>query len=42
MVHMILVDSLIKSLENYEYVSEVFLDSPKAFHTLDHSTSLYK
>ena len=42
MAHMILVDNLIKSLENGEYVLGVFLDFPKAFDTVDHSILLSK
>ena len=33
---MTLVDNLIKSLENGEYVLGVFLDLPKAFDTVTH------
>ena len=42
MAHMILVDNLIKSLENGEYVLGVFLDFSKAFDTVDHSILLSK
>ena len=42
MAHMILGDSLIKSLENGEYVSGVFLDFSKAFDTVDYSILLFK
>ena len=42
MAHMILVDNLIKSLENGEYALGVFLDFSKAFDTVDHSILLSK
>ena len=42
MAHMILVDNLIKALQNQEYVIGVFLDFSKAFDTVDHSILLTK
>ena len=36
----ILVDKLIKSLENGDYMIGVFLDFSKAFDTVDHDISL--
>ena len=42
MAPMILVDKLIKSLENGEYVLGVFSDFSKAFDTVDHSILLSK
>ena len=42
MALMILVDNLIKSLGNGEYVLGVFLDFSKAFDTVDHSILLSK
>ena len=39
---MLLVDSLIKSLENGEYVLGMFLDFSKAFDTVDHAILLSK
>ena len=42
MALMLLVDNLIKSLENGEYVLGVFLDFSKAFDTVDHAILLSK
>ena len=42
MAHMILVDNLIKALQDREYVIGVFLDFSKAFDTVDHSILLDK
>ena len=42
MAHMILVDTLIRALQNQEYVIGVFLDFSKAFDTVDHVILLTK
>ena len=42
MAHMLLVDNLIKALQNEEFVIGVFLDFSKAFDTVDHSILLLK
>ena len=42
MAHMILVDNLIKAIENGDYIIGVFLDFSKAFDTVDHSILLSK
>ena len=42
MALMLLVDNLIKSIENGEYVLGVFLDFSKAFDTVDHAILLSK
>ena len=42
MALMVLMDKLIKSLENGEYVVGVFLDFSKAFDTVDHAILLMK
>ena len=42
MAHMILVDNLIKALQNKDYVIGVFLDFSKAFDTVDHKILLKK
>ena len=42
MAHMILVDNLIKAMENGDYVLEVFLDFSKAFDTVNHTILLSK
>ena len=42
MALMILIDKLIKCMENGEYVIGVFLDFSKAFDTVDHSILLRK
>ena len=39
---MILMDKLIKSLDNGDYVIGVFLDFSKAFDTVDHDILLQK
>ena len=38
----VLVDKLVKSLENEDYVVGVFLDFSKAFDTIDHEILLAK
>ena len=42
MAHMILVDTLIRALQNQEFVIGVFLDFSKAFDTVDHVILLTK
>ena len=42
MAHMILVDTLIRALQNQEFVIGVFLDFSKAFDTVDHIILLSK
>ena len=42
MAHMLLMDKLIKSLENGDFVVGVFLDFSKAFDTVDHDILLRK
>ena len=42
MAMVLLVEAITKSLENGEYVTGVFLDFSKAFHTVDHDVLMIK